>query len=104
MVGSPVGWWGRRSATSPYQPEGEPLLLNAAPLSQIPKQIGGSALSRLAEVRSVPRWGGPKRARSPLRLRGLLRSLDVLFDPLDHHVVVTGDGLPGGAEVSRAGA
>src|SRR5215831_3016551 len=48
MVGSPVGWWGRRSATSPYQPEGEPLLLNAAALSQIPKQIGESALG--AEV------------------------------------------------------
>src|SRR5262249_37573959 len=38
MGGSPVGRWGRRSATSPYQPEGEPLLLNAAALSQIPKQ------------------------------------------------------------------
>src|SRR5215468_9386440 len=43
-AGSPLGWLGRRSATSPYQPEGEPLLLNAAPLSQIPTQFGGMAI------------------------------------------------------------
>src|SRR3954468_447315 len=36
MVGSLVGRSGGRSATSPYQPEGEPLLLNEATLSQIP--------------------------------------------------------------------
>src|SRR5215475_12179524 len=44
IAGSPVEWWGRTSATSPYQPEGEPLLLNAAALSQIPEQVGRSAL------------------------------------------------------------
>jgi hypothetical protein len=48
VVGSKVSYF-----TLPT--EGEPLLLNAAALSQIPKQIGGAALR--AE------YGGPKRAK-----------------------------------------
>ena len=67
MVGPPLGWLGRRSATSPYQPEGEPLLLNAAPLSQIPKQA-----TPKAELPSACRPS----ARRALRLRAHVDETD----------------------------